>query len=277
MPGSFSKKQVLPGFAERLYLLLNQLYFMRTTKGILMATILMAAITADAQFKKGDKMAGMSVGSVFFNSGSSDVTFPQIRGYSSKTTGYGLRIEPSFGWFISEKTVIGGSLNINPSGQKVRYEDLGTTFQEDKQTNFNIGVGGFIRNYFGSSGSFMPFGQFGFNAGINSATANGFKYYTGTPNYKISYDGKSSGGFFANAILQLGLTKMVTEYTGLDIYLGYNYSYNKNTFKTTTLRDDAPYDGTPETRSENEPTTKFTNHGLIIGVGFQVFLPGKKK
>ena len=250
---------------------------MRYTTGVFSGILLLTCLAGSAQFKKGDKMVGTSVGSIIFNSGGSDVTFPQVRGYSSKTTNYGLRIEPSFGWFISEKMAIGGTLNINPSGQKVRHEDLGTTFQEDKSTNFNIGVGGFVRNYFGSNtSSFMPFGQFGFNAGINSATAEGFKYYDASPDYKISYDGKSSGGFFANATLQLGLTKMVGEYTGLDIYLGYNYSYNKNTFKTTTLRDDAPYDGTPETRSENEPTTKFTNHGLIVGVGFQVFLKGKK-
>jgi len=36
-------------------------------------------------------------------------------------------------------------------------------------------------------------------------------------------------------------------------------------------------DGSVDERSENETTTKFTNHGFIIGVGFQVFLKGKKK
>jgi hypothetical protein len=278
LPKSYAlKKLALPGFTEPLYLFLNQLSFMRFNKGFLTAPLILATIAANAQFIKGDKMAGASVGSIFFNSGGSDVSFPQVRGYTSKTNSYGLRIEPSFGWFISEKTVIGASLNINPSGQKVSYEDLGTTFQKDRSTNFNIGVGGFLRNYFSSNSSLMPFGHFGFNAGINSSSTEGFKYYKSTPDYKISYDGKSSGGFFANAIVQLGFTKMVGDYTGLDIYLGYNYSYNKNTFKTTTLRDDAPYDGNPETRSENEPTTKFTNHGLIVGVGFQVFLKGKKK
>jgi hypothetical protein len=271
------KKPVLPGFPEPLYLFLNQLNFMLSNKVFLTAILILVALAANAQFIKGDKMVGTSVGSIFYNSGGADVSFPQVRGYSSKTNSYGLRIEPSFGWFISEKTAIGATMNINPSGQKASYEDLGTTFQKDKSTNFNIGVGGFLRNYFSSNSSLMPFGQFGFNAGINSSSTEGFKYYDASPDYKVSYDGKSSGGFFANAILQLGLTKMVGDYTGLDIYLGYNYSYNKNTFKTTTLRDDAPYDGTPETRAENEPTTKFTNHGLIVGVGFQVFLKGKKK
>lgn len=249
---------------------------MQYNKIIFTGILMLAGIGAHAQFKKGDKMVGTSVASIIFNSGGSDVSFPQVRGYSTKTNSFGLRIEPAFGWFISDKTVIGASLNINPSSQKVSYEDLGKTFQKDQSTNFNIGIGGFLRNYFGSTSSFMPFGQFGFNAGINSSTTEGFKYYTAVPNYKLSYDGKSSGGFFANATLQLGLTKMVGPYTGFDIYLGYNYSYNKNTFKTTTLRDDAPYDGNPETRSENDATTKFTNHGILFGVGFQVFLKGKK-
>ena len=75
--------------------------------------------------------------------------------------------------------------------------------------------------------------------------------------------------------MQFGLTKMVGENAGLDIYLGYNYAYNKNTYKTTTLTVDAPYTGDP-IRAENDPTTKFTNHGVIIGVGFQIFLTGKK-
>jgi hypothetical protein len=230
----------------------------------------------NAQFKKGDKMVGTSVGSILFNSGNSDVTFSGFRGYSAKHTNYSVRIEPAFGWFISEKTVLGAVLNINPSGEKIRYKDLGTTFQEDKSSSFNIGVGGFLRNYFSNkTSSFMPFGQFGFNAGISNANTEGYKFYSGTPAYKVSYDGESSGGFFANATLQLGMTKMMGDNVGLDLFLGYNYSYSKNTFTSVRLTDNAPYDGTPEFREESDPTTKFTSHGVIFGVGFQVFLRKK--
>ncbi|MGB5028410.1 MAG: hypothetical protein WBO38_07895, partial [Chitinophagaceae bacterium] len=93
--------------------------------------------------------------------------------------------------------------------------------------------------------------------------------------YKQTYDGNSSGGFFANAAFTGGFTKLVGENAGLDFYIGYNYSYNKNTFKRTTLRDDG-IDGSIDTRAENETTTKFTNHGFTIGAGFQIFLRGKK-
>ena len=92
---------------------------MQYNKIIFTGVLLLAGIGAHAQFKKGDKMVGTSVASIFFNSGGSDVSFPQVRGYSSKTNSFGIRIEPAFGWFISEKTVIGTSLNINPSSQKI--------------------------------------------------------------------------------------------------------------------------------------------------------------
>ena len=220
-------------------------------------------------------MVGASLGNFIFNSGSSEVSFPQVRGYSSHSTGFGLSVEPALGWFISGNTVIGGTLIIKPSSQKIRYEDLGTVFQQDKNTSFNIGLGGFIRNYFAGKSSLRPFGQFGFNTGINSATSEGFKFYDSSPDYKITYDGKSFGGFFANATFQFGFTKMVGDHVGLDFYAGYNYSYNKNTFKTTTLTD-LDLDGDIDYRSENEPTTKYTNHGLVVAIGFQVFLKGNK-
>ena len=225
-----------------------------------------------AQFNKGDKMAGTNIASFIFNSGSSEVSFPQVRGYSSNSNNFSLSIEPAFGWFISPKTVIGGTFIVNPTFHKVFYTDLGNTFQKDQTSGFNIGAGAFLRNYFKmGTASFHPFAQAGLNAGINSSSTEGFKYYDATPDYKVSYDGKSSGGFFANAVVQLGLTKMVGDNTGLDFYIGYNYSYNKNTFKTDMLTD-LDLDGDIDFRSENESTTKFTNHGLVVAVGFQVFL-----
>jgi len=230
---------------------------------------------ANAQFQKGDKMAGTSIGSALYNMGNADVSFPDFNGYTSKSRGYTIRLEPAIGWFISEKTVLGASLNINPSGEKISYENNGSTFQKDQKNSFNIGIGGFARNYFGAGSSFLPFGQFGFNLGISSLSTEGFKYFAGTPGSKNSYDGKSSGDFFANATLEFGLTKMLGESTGLDLFIGYNYSYNKNTVKTTTSTD-LDLDGDIDLTSVNEPTTKFTNHGFIIGAGFQVFINRKK-
>jgi outer membrane protein W len=249
-----------------------------TRKITLLITLFFAlSVAANAQFKKGMRMAGASVGSIFFNSGSSDVSYPApTSGYSSKITSFGVNIGPSMGWFISDNTAIGVSLNINPTSNKTTYEASGNTFQQDKVNGFNFGIGGFARNYFNSSSTFMPFGQLGLNFGISNQKTSGFFYGgSGASAYKLSYDGKSSGGFFANAALVLGMTKMVTPHTGFDISVGYTFSYNKNTYKTTTTRDDGN-NGTIDLTSVSNPTTKYTNHGVVLGVGFQVFLEGRK-
>ncbi len=242
---------------------------------LFLTAIITISSASNAQFNKGDRMVGASIASLFYNSGNSEVTYPGITGYTSKNSGFGIRVEPNMGWFISEQTAVGGSLFINPTGQKVTYENAGTTFQEDKSNNFNIGLGAFARHYLGSGDSYMPYGQFGFNFGISSATTEGFRYYDATIDYKTAYNGKSSGGFFANASLQLGLTKMLGENAGLDIFAGYAYSYSKNTFKTTTTTDFG-IDGSIETTAVSEPTTKFTNHGFSAGLGIQIFLRKKK-
>jgi hypothetical protein len=250
---------------------------MRKKMGIIIPAMLVLCLPAGAQFKKGMRMAGANIGSIFFNSGSADVSFPApSTGYTSKISSWGVNIIPNMGWFISDYTAVGASLNINPTGNKNSYESGGNTYQEDKVNGFNFGVGGFVRNYFKSSSSFMPFGQIGVNLGISSQKTSGFFYGGSGPDvYKNTYDGKSSGGFFANAGLVLGMTKMVTPHTGLDISIGYSYSYTKNTYKTTTLRDDGN-NGSIDLTSVTNPTTKYTNHGVVLGVGFQVFLDARK-
>ncbi len=70
---------------------------------------------------------------------------------------------------------------------------------------------------------------------------------------------------------------MMGENAGLDIFLGYTYSSSKNTFKRTKLFYDTNIATTPSETRNNETTTKFTNHGFQLGVGFQVFLRKNKK
>lgn len=240
------------------------------------ASILALSLTANGQFKKGDKMVGASIASLAFNSGNADISVASIGSNESKITSYNVLINPSIGWFISNKTVVGVTLNINPNGQKTTYEQNGTTYQSDKSNTFNIGLGGFARNYFSASGNLLPFVQASLNGGISNLKTDGFFYGgSGSGAYKDTYTGKSTGGSFVNASFTGGFTKMLGENAGLDLYLGYNFSYNKNVFKRTILRDQG-IDGSIDTRSENETTTKFTNHGFLLGVGFQIFLHPKK-
>ena len=240
--------------------------------------LLLISTGTRAQFAKGDRMVGASVASLFFNSGNSDITVTTIGSNKSTNRNYGVNIAPSLGWFISGRTVVGATLMINPNGQKITYEQNGSTYQSDKTNGFNIGAGGFVRNYFSDKSTLLPFGQVSLNGGLSNLKTEGFFYggTTGPSSYKLTYTGESNGGSFVNATFSAGATKMMGENAGLDFYIGYNFSYSKNVFKKTTLRDTGN-DGSIDERGENETTTKFTNHGILLGVGFQVFLRGKKK
>lgn len=260
---------------ERVYLSLNQFIFMDFKKILPLFILLSFSVLGKAQFKKGDKMAGASIGSIVHNNGTADINVTSIGTNTSRIKNSSISITPSLAWFISDNTAVGFTFNLNPYSQKTTYEQNGSTYQSDKSNGFNIGLGGFVRNYFNSNGSLLPFVQAGFNAGISNLKTEGFFYGgSGASAYKQTYTGNSSGGFFANAALNAGVTKMMGENAGLDLFIGYNYSYNKNTFKRTILRDDLN-NGTIDTRSENETTTKFTNHGFVLGVGFQIFLRKK--
>jgi hypothetical protein len=238
--------------------------------------LVVISVAANAQFKKGTRMVGSNIAMVVFNSGTSDITVAQIGSTTSKITNYNINISPFMGWFINNKTAVGITLNANPQGNKATYEENGSTYQKDQTNSFNIGLGGFVRNYFKNTGNLLPFGEIALNAGVSNLKTEGFFYGgSGISAYKTSYTGNSSGGFFFNATAELGFTKMINSLTGLDLYIGYNFSYNKGSFKKTTLRDNGN-NGSIDERLENETTTKFTGNGVLLGVGFQIFLDAKK-
>lgn len=237
---------------------------------------LLFSFHSNAQFSRGMRMAGASVANIVVSSGTSEQTVTSIGGATGRVKGYNINLSPSFGWFLSEKTAVGVTLVLNPSKETLTYESNGSTFQSDEVKEFALGFGGFARNYFQSGGSFLPFGQVNLNAGMSNSNAEGFFYGGGgSIAYKESYESKSTGGFFMNAILNLGATWMVSQNVGLDLTVGYNYSYHKNTMNTTRLRDDG-LDGVIDETATNETLTKFTNHRFVIGLGFQVFLEKKK-
>lgn len=221
-------------------------------------------------------MAGATVGSVFYNSGKSEYSFPPpTTGYTSNVSSYGVSLGPTMGWFVSDNTAVGATLLFSYSQSKMNdiSDANNNTFNKDKSNRFSLGIGGFARNYFKTEGKLLPFGQLNLNFGTGSSSTDGFTF---SGNDKYSYDGKSSGDFFLNGGLSMGFTKMLNDNTGLDFFAGYNYSYTKSTFKKTTTVD-IGNNGTIDQTNVNEPTQKFTNHGVTIGISFQIFLDKRKK
>ena len=231
------------------------------------------ATCVNAQFSKGMRMTGATLASGFFNSGKYEYTFPApTNGYEAHANSLGITLSPRMAWFVSDHLAVGTRLSLVYNYEKNIDAMNGVTFRKKENDRMLIGLGAFARNYFPVSGSFIPFGEAGFNAGIGSSTTEGFTYTTIS---RESYKGKSSGDFFAEAGLVAGATKMIGEQVGLDFYAGYTFFFNKNEFKTTTSRD-VDVDGTIDETAIDNPTTKITNHGFTFGIGFQVFLSKRK-
>jgi len=232
------------------------------------------ASPAMAQFAKGMRMPGLTLGSAFFNSGKTEFTpsSANINGYISNTNAGGFSLSPSLGWFVSNDMVIGGQLIAGYKYDKNIDEQNNVTFRKNIYKTFNAGIGAFLRKYIITQGSFIPYGQINIAGGTGSSSSEGFMYAT---NYKETYKGKSSGDIFANAGLNLGITKMLNDHAGIDIYAGYLYSYNKSKFKTTTQRD-IDFNGSIDEEGVEENTTSKKDHGFTVGIGFQLFL-GRRK
>ncbi len=227
-----------------------------------------------AQFSKGMRMPGLTVGNIFFNSGTTDYTSssPNTAGYTSSINKGGFTLSPGMGWFVADDLVVGAQLIAGYTYDKNIDDQNNVTFRKNIYRSFNGGIGAFARKYFLTAKSFIPFAQASIAGGTGSSKSEGFLYAT---NYKETYTGKSSGDFFANAGAQLGVTKMLSDHAGIDISAGYLYSYTKNTFKNSVARD-IDFNGSIDETGTEEITTKKNNHGFMLSVGFQVFL-GKRK
>jgi hypothetical protein len=232
-------------------------------------------LASRAQFSKGMRMAGAVFGSAFFNSGKYEYTVPSpTTGSKVHTNTFGVSVSPNYGWFISDKTVVGFQFSAGYKYDKLLEADENdVTFHKNISKNYSVSLGGFARNYFSATGSFLPFAQASVAAGIGSSDHSGFEYNS-SPLYKDEFKGQGSGDFLLSGGISIGATKMINPHIGLDIVAGYNYTYNKSKYKTTTLRD-AGLDGTIDETATGEVDTKFTNHGLTLGVGLQIFLDKK--
>lgn len=213
-------------------------------------------------------MVGFTVASGLWSAGESEFSAPNQTPSVTETGNFSLQLTPSLGWFITDQTVIGGSVTIGINDQVARRKSAGITFSEDNYNNIDFGAGTFLRHYFKSGSSFRPFTHLFFSAGSGTTKTDGFYYYT---DVKGTYEGKSSSKFYYNAGLNLGVTRLLNEHTGIDLYVGYLRTSNKATMKSEQLSD-YTNPSTPDVRSSFETTQKFTNNGISFGVGFQIFL-----
>lgn len=220
-------------------------------------------------------MAGASIGTVFLNHNSTDLTTSLLVSTTTNDN-YGINLTPSFGWFINDQLAVGVAPTVSYDKQKLLGKTpAGLTFLKDESNRFSAGLGGFARYYLSSTNSKMRFfGQYNLSAGISSSKREGFQYETNNL-YVERYDYKSSGDFFVNTGLSFGMSKFVSSRTALDFYIGYKYSYIASNTKGNYLKDYTnPMTADETQRPDYDQDLK--GHNLTIGLGFQVFLEKKK-
>ncbi|HLG38207.1 MAG TPA: hypothetical protein VI461_01015 [Chitinophagaceae bacterium] len=244
-------------------------------KIVLIVPVLFLNILMYAQFKKGDKMVGASIGSLFYNNSSTDFS-NSLGSSSTETDNYGIVFSPAIGWFISEDIVIGAAPMISYNKQKqLGKSSGGSTYLKNESNQFGVSIGGFSRYYFkGASNNLRFFGQYNLSFGFGGSKSEGFEYET-LGLYVDRYDNKSSGDFMINTGVNLGLSKFVGSHASIDFYVGYGYSYIKSNPSGTSVRDYAD-PGTADITTQIEFEQKITGHNIILGIGFQLFLEKKK-
>lgn len=240
---------------------------------LVLALILTTGTAVKAQFKKGQLMPGITVGSIFFNSGKTVYSAPPpTSGYTSNTNSVGISLSPSLGWFITDRTVVGGRFSGNYRYDKYLDASNNVTFRKKEDRIMQWGLGAFVRNYFSQAGRFIPFGQVAVDGGLGSARTEGFNY---TSTYRETYKGKSGSSSFVNAGVSAGVTRLLGDQVGLDLAIGYTFSHTQQKFTTDTFRD-VGIDGTIDETLKSEVTTRMNNHGVTLSMGIQVFI-GKRK
>ena len=238
-------------------------------KFILLSCIFLISMGSKAQFRKGSKLIGTTIGSSFISSGETKYSYPNnSQNYTAKQNNFNLNISPSIGWFFKDNLVGGAQLITIMSNQKtwLESESNGNTYKKDEYRNTDFGAGVFLRYYFTTAGGIKPFAHAFLNAGSGVTNTNGFYLFSATSSQ--TYTGKSSERFFYNAGINAGITKMISGSVGLEGFVG--FSHSKNKFTTFTRATNVT--GSTTTTSEYDVTQNYNGNGVNVGLGLVVVL-----
>lgn len=231
-------------------------------KKILIALFCLISLTTFAQTKKGDKMVGVSFGSISYTNSDSKTTYsntPTI--YNSDGSSFSISVNPNVAWFVQDNLAIGGGVSISFYTSKSNSSNTSsTTTSDNKSTQPSFYIGPLARYYFGGSPKGMPYAQVNLQYGIyggksESHTSSGASSETKT---------KPKGDW--NAGLAFGYEHFVTPNVGIFGSIGFNYG------KTKT-----EYEYRPSTGSGYDYTSEYSRFYIPVNVGIQVHILGKKK
>lgn len=230
-------------------------------KKALLALVCLASVSAFAQVKKGDKLVGVSFGSISYTSSDSKTSYsntPTV--YNSDGNSFSISVNPNVAWFVQDNLAIGGGVSVSFYSSKSNSSNTSsTTTSESKYTQPSFYIGPMARYYFGGSPKGMPFAQVNFQYGV----------------YGGKSESKSSGGSSSetttkpkgdwNAGAAFGYEHFVTPNVGIFGTIGFNYGKSKT-----------EYEYKPSTGNGYNYTSEYSRFYIPVNVGIQVHILGKK-
>jgi hypothetical protein len=193
----------------------------------LTALMIFGVITLFAQNHKGWWQVGASLGGADYNNSYSETSYSYIpTTYSSKGNGFSLYVNPTLGYYVTDKLVLGGSVYLSPyTGKYTNSQSNSTATSETKYSYFAISIGPMLKCYLGKNqGKGMPYFMVDENM-------------TWYPGYKSTYTSSTGGGStdrydkysYWNTDAVLGYEHFLNEHIGLNFAVGYRYTYYKYT------------------------------------------------
>jgi len=228
----------------------------------MMAVCIGSLLSASSQTKKGDKMVGVSFGSISYTNSDSKTSYsntPTI--YKSEGNSFSISVNPNVAWFVQDNLAIGGGVSISFYNSKSTSSNTSsTTTTESKYNQPSVYIGPLARYYFGGSPKGMPFAQLNFQYGISGGTSES----TSSSGSSSETKTKPKGDW--NAGLTFGYEHFVTPNVGLFASVGFNYGKSKT-----------EYQYRPSTGSGYDYTSEYSRFYIPVNVGIQVHILGKKK
>jgi hypothetical protein len=230
-------------------------------KTTLMILAYFSLVSGFSQTKKGDKMVGVSFGSVSYTNSDSKTTYsntPTI--YNSDGSSFSISVNPNVAWFVSDNLAIGGGVSVSFYTSKSKSSNTSsTTTSENKYSQPSFYIGPLARYYFGGSPKGMPYAQVNLQYGISGGTSKSETSTGSTSETKT----KPKGDW--NAGVAFGYEHFVTPNVGIFGSIGFNYGKSKT-----------EYEYRPSTGTGYDYTSEYSRFYIPVNVGIQVHILGKK-
>jgi hypothetical protein len=231
-------------------------------KKIILAVLMLSIVfPVAAQIKKGDKLVGVSFGSISYTNSDSKTTYsntPTV--YNSDGSSFSISVNPNVAWFVQDNLAIGGGVSVSFYTAKSESSNTSSTATSDsKSTQPSFYIGPLARYYFGSSTKGSPFAQANFQIGFSGGKSES-KTSTGASSETTT---KPKGDW--NAGVAFGYEHFVTPNIGIFGSIGFNYG------KSTT-----DYEYRPSTGNGYDYTSEYSRFYIPVNVGIQVHILKKK-